>query len=431
MKKTSFVISIVLICSLLFSQVTALAYTPTFEVGAPNVCLMNPETGYVLYENRADEKISPASTCFLMVALVVADNMTDWSTAVTVRRADSDSLLGTGALVSNLQDGEQVTVEQLLHFLLISSYNDVALYLANRVAGSEETFVEMMNEEAASLGMEGTQYVSPVGLASEGQYTTVRDMIKLAKKVFANEALLEILSKPRYTVEKTNLSDERTLPNTNYMVDSYTSYYYKYMVGGKTGNGDEGRCLVSMASKDGENYLCAVARCPSDSRQEFSDTRNLFEWAFDNFRYKTIVSKGELVDLSVPVNYSWDVDRITLAAGETVKALLPKDADLSTIDYRATLKESYDATLKEGSVLGTAEIVFAGETIGAVPLVAPQTIEGSFVLRIWHYLQVIFGNWLVRIALLVAAVVFIVLTVIANVKAKRAREKKLRLKKRL
>ncbi len=431
MRKTSFLISIVLILSLLFSQVTALAYTPTFEVGAPNVCLMNPETGYVLYENRADEKISPASTCFLMVALVAVENLTDLSATVTIRTADASSLLGTGALVSNLQDGEEVTVEQLLHFLLISSYNDVALYLANRVAGSEETFVGLMNEEAAALGLENTRYVSAVGLTREGQYTSARDMVKLAKRVFENDTLLAILSKPRYTVEKTNLSGERTLPNTNYMVDSYTSYYYKRMVAGKTGNGDEGRCLVSLASREDENYICAVARCPSATRQEFTDTRNLYEWAFDNFQYKTIVTKGELVDLSVPVNYAWDVDRITLAAGETVKALLPKDADLSTVEYRAALQDSYDATLKEGSVLGTAEIVFAGETVGALPLVAPQTVEGSVVLRIWHVLQVVFGNWIVRIALLVALVAFIVLTVVANVKAKRAREKNLRLKKRL
>lgn len=431
MKKTTFVISIVLIAVLLFSQVTASAYTPTFEVIAPNVCLMNLDTGYVLYQKGEDERIAPASTCFLMVALVTAENLSDWSETVTIRKADSDSLLGTGALVSNLKDGEQVTVEQLLHFLLISSYNDVALYLANRVAGGEELFVELMNEKAAELGMSGTQYVTPVGLTREGQFTTVSDMMKLGKAAFANEALTAIMAKARFTVPATNLSGERILPNTNYMVDSYTSHYYKRMVAGKTGNGDEGRCLISTAARDGEHYLCAVARCPSDSRQEFTDTRNLYEWAFDSFRYKTVLSKGDLVDISVPVNYSWDVDEMTLCAGNTVTALLPKDADLSTVEYKATLNDAYDAPVKEGDVMGTADIVFAGETIGVVQLVASRSVDGSFVLRAWHVLSVVFGNWIVRIVLILLLIGFVAATVVANVRAKRARDKKLRLKKRL
>ncbi|MBP5618023.1 MAG: D-alanyl-D-alanine carboxypeptidase [Clostridia bacterium] len=431
MKKSAIVISVVLILTLLFSQGTALAYTPTFEVTAPNVCLMNLDTGYVLYQKGEEERIAPASTCFLMVALVTADNVSDWSGTVTIHKHDSDSLLGTGALVSNLKDGEEVTVEQLLNFLLVASYNDVALYLANRVAGSVDTFVGLMNEKAAELGMDGTQYVTPVGLTTEGQYTTVKDMMKLGKATFANEAILTLMSKSRYTVPATNLSEERILPNTNYMVDNYTNYYYKKLVAGKTGNGDEGRCLISEATYNGETYLCTVARCPSDARQEIQDTKNLYEWAFDNFRYKTVLTKGDLVDISVPVNFSWDVDEMTLCAGDTVTALLPKDADLSTVEYRETLSESYDAPIKEGDVLGTAEVVFAGERVGVVQLVASRTVEGSFVLRVWHFLSEVFGNWIVRAALIAAVVVFIVLTIVLNVRAKRARDKKLRLKKRL
>ena len=431
MKKTTFVISIVLILTLLFSQVTALAYTPTFEVAAPNACLMNLDTGYILYQKNADEQIAPASTCFLMVALVTADTISDWQSVVTIHKHDSDSLLGTGALVSNLKDGEQVTVEQLLHFLLVASYNDVALYLANRVAGSVDTFVGLMNEKAVELGMTGTRYVTPVGLTTEGQYTTVSDMIKLGKAAFTNDALTAIMAKARYTVPATNLTEERILPNTNNMVDNYTSHYYKTLVAGKTGNGDQGRCLVSLASRNGENYLCAVARCPSGERKEYQDTKSLYEWAFDNFRYKTVLTKGDLVDVSVPVNYSWDVDAMTLRAGDTVTALLPKDADLSTVEYKATLSDSYDAPIQEGDVLGTADIFFAGESIGVVQLVASRTVEGSFVLRVWSVVTWLFDLWIVRVALIVVLVGFVALTIALNVKAKRAREKKLRLKKRL
>ncbi len=432
MKKTPFVISIVLILTLVFSPLSALAYTPTFEVGAENALLINPDTGDILYSDGVDERILPASTVFLMVALVVCDNIADLSQTVEVDTAPRATLSGTGALVSNINDGERLTVDQLLHFLLISSYNDVALYLAEKVAGDVDTFVELMNERAKSLGMKDTQFVTPIGLNSVGQYTTVGDLYKLAKVVFANDHINEIMGKSRFTVNATNISGERILSNTNYMVDSYTSHYYKYMVAGKTGNGDEGRCLVSKATKDGTNYICIVARCSRETRQEFKDSRSLYDWAFNNFRYKTVITEGEMVPVSVPVELSWDRDSLTLAAGKTVIALLPKDADLSTIEYRAELiSDSVDAPVKKGDVLGTASIIFADETVGVVELVATENIEGSLVLRIWRFVNMIIGNIFVQILLVALAVGFVVLTVIANIKAKRARDKKLRLKKRL
>lgn len=432
MKKTCFVISIVLILTLVFAPCSALAYTPTFEVDGSNALLANPDTGDVLYSTGADDRILPASTVFLMVALVVCDNTADFNETVEVDTSPRATLSGTGALVSNIRSGEVLTVDQLMHFLLISSYNDVALFLAERVAGDVDTFVELMNERAQSLGMNDTHYVTPHGLNREGQYTTVNDMYKLAKAIFANEYLVGIMNQSRYTVPATNLSGERILPNTNYMVSSYTSYYYKYMVAGKTGNGDEGRCLVSIASKDGTSYICIVARCDASTRQEFQDTRNLYDWAFDSFQYKTIVTKGELVPVSVPVELSWDCDSLTLAAGDTVVALLPKDADLSTVEYRAELtRESFDAPIHNGDVFGTASIVFADETVGVVQLVASQTVEGSFVLRVWRFFRRIVTNVFVQIALVLLVVGFIALTIAVNIKAKRAREKKLRLKKRL
>ncbi len=432
MKKTSFVVSIVLILTLIFAPFSAFAYTPTFEVGAENALLINPDTGDIFYSAGVDEKIAPASTVFLMVALVVCDNVADMSQSVEVDTSPRATLSGTGALVSNIRDDEQLTYDQLMHFLLVSSYNDVALFLAEKVAGDTETFVELMNERAQSLGMNDTQFVTPIGLTSEGQYTTVNDLYKLAKAVFENDYLVEVMKKSRFSVTATNKSSDRILSNTNYMIDSYTSYYYKYMVAGKTGNGDEGRCLVSMATKDGVNFICIVARCASSTRQEFKDTKNLYEWAFNNFRYKTVVTKGEMVPVSVAVELSWDRDNLTLAAGETVIALLPKDADLSTIEYRAELiSETVDAPIKDGDVLGTVSIVFADEVIGVVELVATENIEGSFVLGVWRFINRIITNVFVQIALAVLAVGFIALTVAANVKAKREREKKLRLKKRL
>ncbi len=282
--------------------------------------------------------------------------------------------------------------------------------------------------------MDDTSFVTPVGLSEEGQYTTVNDLYVLSKTVFEIDHLSDIMAKSRYTVEPTNLtSSQRILPNTNSMLSAGSSYYYKYMVVGKTGNGDEGRCFASKATKDGETYICIVAKCDAkDSRDEFNTTLSLYKWAFNNFTYKTIVESGEFVPVSADIDLSWDKDNITLAAGNTVVALLPKDADMSTIEYIPELaKDVFDAPIKKGDVLGTASIVFANETIGIVQLVASEDIEGSAVLWVWRFIENIITNPFVLILLGLLLIGFIVLTVIANVKARKAREKRVRLKKRL
>ncbi len=433
MKKTAFIVSVVFILVSLFSVFSVSAYTPTFEVAANNALLVNVDTEDRVYAKNTDSRISPASTVFMMVALIVAERTDDLNEVVTVNTAATASLSGTGALVSLLKNGEQLTVEQLLHFLLISSYNDVALIFADHISGGADAFVTLMNDKAAILGMEHTRFASPTGLTRSDQYTTVDDMYRLAKAFFANKTLTDILAKARFKVEATNLSKARTLATSNLMSDPTSSYYYKYMVSGKTGNGDEGRCLVSLCEKEGQSYICLVFRCTDKStRQEFKDTKNLLNWIFDGFEYKTVVNEGDIVPVSAPIELSWDTDSMTLAAGSSVVALLPKDADLSTIEYKPQLsKATFDAPIKSGDVLGTASIVFADESIGTVELVATEDVDGSTVLRIWRFLKSIVTNIFFIIGAIVVAVGFIVLTVMANIKARRRREKKLRLKKRL
>lgn len=434
MRKTTFIISIVLILTIFASNFTALAYTPTFEVKAENVLLVNTNTDDVLYSKNADGKIMPTSLTYLMVALLTYESVSDLSTVVTVDKSVADELLGTGALVSDIKDGEQLTVDQLLHFMLISSYNDVALFLADYVSGSVDKFVSAMNNRAQSLGMDNTAFVTPIGLSKNGQYTTANDLYILSKTVFEIDHLADIMKKPRQTIDLTNLtSADRILVNTNFMLSAGSNYYYKYMVMGKTGNGDEGRCFASMATKDGETYICIVAKCADkNARNEFESTKNLYKWAFNNFTYKTIVEAGELVPVSADIAHSWEKDNITLSAGNTVVALLPKDADMSTIEYKAELaKETFNAPVKKGEVLGTASILFANETIGTVQLVASEDVEGSVVLLIWSFFENIFTNPVVLVLISLLIVGFIVLTVVVNIKAKKARDKRVRLKKRL
>lgn len=439
MKKTSITIIIsILLASFLYS-ITAVAYTPTFEVVSENVMLVNTDTGDVLYEKNISDRIYPASVSYLMNALVVCENVS-LDDVVTVKRDVVSRLSGTGAIVANLTDGEQISVRNLLACMLISSHNDAALVLACYVSDSPEQFIELMNNKAKSLGMTDTNYATTVGLFNEGQYTSVRDLYKLSTAAFANADIAEILSNSRYTVEATNKSSKRILTNTNRLIDRTTSHYYKYAVMGKTGTSDvSGRCVVSIADYEGAKYMCIIAGSPSDGkRDDFIDSANLYRWAFTGFEYKTVINQGEQVPISAEVDLSWEVDTITLTAGQSVIALLPKDADLSTVEYVAHLdKNVYDAPIKTGDVLGTADIYYFNPTlndsepVGTIDICAGEDVERGFVLLLWRWIDAVITNIFVVMAIVALIILFITLTIIANVKAKRERGKKLKLKKRL
>ncbi len=429
------IITVILLCSNLFVA----AYTPTFEVEANNALLVNIDTDEVVYSKNADERIYTASLSYLMNALVVCEKV-DFDEVVTVKGEVVNRLLGTNAIIANLKADEQITVGDLMRCMLISSHNDAALVLADYVAGDTDKFIKMMNDKAKALGLKNTNYSTAVGLFNEKQYTTTNDLFKVYMAAMKVDAIAEILSQTRYTVPATNKSASRLLSTTNRLIDRTTNYYYKYAVTGKTGNSDmSGRCIASTAECDGKRYVCILAGCSdADKRVDFADSISLYKWAYTSFEYKTVVAKGEQVSVSAEVDLSWDVDSITLTAGESVVALLPKDADLSTVEYVVTLdKEVFDAPIKKGDKMGTAKIYFSNpnnqdsEPLGEITLLAGQEVEGSVALMVWRWMKGIITNPFV-IAIIVAVIVlFIVMTIVANVKAKRERKKKLKLKKRL
>ncbi len=439
MKRISIALIIsILIASFLYSF-TAFAYTPTFDVASDSVMLINTDTGDILYEKNADKKIYPASVSYLMNAIIVCEN-SSLDDVVTIKKDIIQKLSGTGAIVANLTEGEEISVKDLLACMLISSHNDAALVLAYHVAGDADTFINMMNEKAIELEMKATNFSTTVGLHNDGQYTTVRDLYRLSSAAFSNSNISELLSTPRYTVEATNKHSKRILTNTNRLIDRTTSHYYKYALLGKTGTSEvSGRCLVSTAEYESTHYMCVIGGSSAEGeRSDFIDSSNLYRWAFTEFEYKTVINKGEQVPVSADVDLSWDVDSITLVAGESILALLPKDADLSTIEYIPHLdKKSYDAPIRSGDVLGTAEVYFSNpavnesQPIGTISICANENVDKSIVLHIWRIIEAIISNIFVIIALLIIVIGFVVLTVIANIKAKKERGKKLKLKKRL
>lgn len=409
--------------------VPTLAYTPTnFDVSAEGALLVSMDTGAILYSKNMHEKLYPASLTKIMTALLLLENTPDLDKEIiTVSPNVVKSLQGTDSSTAGLVAGEQLTARQMLYNLMLPSANDGALAIAEHVSGSIDAFVDLMNKRAAGLGMNDTHFANPHGLYNPNHYTTPYDIYLLTKAALSYSVFKEVVSTKRYSMPATNMTPAKTLSNSNMMIDASTAYYYQYASGVKTGFTDEaGRCLVSTATKDGYSYICVLMKSPdvvngAKVRLEFGDSKKLYEWAFNDFEYKSVVNTDSIVG-EVGVDMAWDVDHVSLVPESSFSSIIPKKADASTVTLDVTLNsQKVDAPVQQGQVMGTAKIMFAGEQIGTVNVVAAEGVQRSKILYGVRLLKDAMNSvWarLILIILIAAIIVFIIACILMNVRRK-------------
>ena len=439
-KKTiSLIISIFLICIIFATPVAA--YKPsTFTLSAEGALIANVDTDAVIYEKNADQKLYPASLTKIMTAVVVLDECADpENTIVTCNKDTLDLLLGTDSSVFNLVGGEQLPALELLYILLVHSANDAANALAEHFGGTLPGFVDKMNAKAKELGMTNSHFMNPHGLHDDNHYTTPRDMYTLTKHALKNETFKKIFGTVRHTVPATNMTPHtRILATTVFIQDPNTSMantYYRPVDGGKTGYTDPaGRCLVTFAEEDGITYVCVVMKCPVTNaagakvRYEFAETRQLYEWVFNEFEYRQVYDTATPVGES-PVELSMDTDTVAIALKNPVNAVVPKAAETSSFKVEVELfKEYAEAPIALGQELGTATVKYAGETIDTVPVVAITAVEKSGMLAFVKGITDFFSGSLFAIIILVIVLLivgFILYVIISNrIRRKRRRNRR-------
>nr|MDD6334950.1 D-alanyl-D-alanine carboxypeptidase [bacterium] len=251
--------------------------------------LIDNHTGDVLFEKDADAKRYPASTTKLMTALLALE-LTSPLDMVTADKACLD--ISADSTKIALQPGEVLSMEELLYGLLVSSGNDCANAIAVYVAGSVPAFIDMMNQRAKELGMDGTHYVNAHGLHDDEHYTTARDMAKLAQQLQQFELFCTIVKTAKHTIPATNLSAARTLITTNHLLRGTEGnrYYYEPCTGIKTGyTTPAGGCLVASAQKDGMDLLAVLLKDVQATKWATATT--LFEYGFNNYRTINIMEE--------------------------------------------------------------------------------------------------------------------------------------------
>ena len=371
----------------------------SFEVDFSTYCeallLINQDTGITVYEKNADKRLEPASMTKVMTYLVVCDQVEDLeNTYTTISQNVITELLGTGSSVSGVIAGEELSIYELLNLMMVPSGNDAALALAEYVGdGDVQKFVDLMNEKAQELGCQDTHFMNPHGLHDEQHYTTARDMAIITQAAMKEPYFMEITNQVYYTLRATNKSSQpRTVYTTNRMINQNADggqYYYRYCRGIKTGSHDEaGYCVVTTAVREdlGYSYLCVAMHCPEYTESgeynvhgEMIDSKNLYQWAFNNLSLKTILESGSVVG-EVGLEYAWEKDTVQVLASQSFSTILPDSVDASSIVVKTELPETIEAPVKKGTVLGTATLSYAGEELTTVDLVAAETVERSELL---------------------------------------------------
>ena len=328
--------------------------------------LMDKETGQVLYEKNADERLPIASVTKIMVLLIAVEEIKSGNLSFSDTAVCSDYAGSMDGSVIWLTAGEEMSAGDLIKSIVIASANDACVMLCEHIAGSESAFVERMNKKAAELKMTGTNFVNCVGYDDKEHYSTARDVAKMAaelrKYTYYDEFLLTRLDSVR-----TGTSAETQLLNTNKLVDNYSG-----ITGLKTGTTDNaGYCLCASAKRRGMELISVVLGCKSDE-ERFDSAESLLDYGFEDFETVTLrPDTAELLEVKVEGGVKKTVD--TRFSGVT-DVILPKGSS-SLIEYHYSRTETVSAPVEKGQLLGFVTMTSGETVIGTAKIVAAEEIE--------------------------------------------------------
>lgn len=348
------------------------------EVSAKAAIVYNGETGEVLFEKNADERLPMASTTKIMSALIVLEQ-DDLDEKFTV---DSTAIMTEGSSMG-LQKGDKVSLRDLACGMLLPSGNDAANAAAVRVAGSVEAFVGLMNERAATMGLENTHFVTPSGLDdyTDEHYSTARDMAVLAAEAMKNDSFREICGSQKVKLSFGDPPYDRWLTNTNKLLK------HSGITGIKTGFTDKARrCLVSSCMREGCELICVTLNDPDDWR----DHTALFDYVF---------SQIEQTKLK-PIENSLYTDT---ADGRKVRCIVPDMVITLSNDGAARAQSSVYlpqfvyAPISRGDKVGEVVYSLDGKELGRRNITAAEDIpvmktEMSLPRRLWLRLRRAVGS---------------------------------------
>lgn len=448
-KKCGGFLAFLLIFAVIFQFSTAFTVNAAFvadvdTVYSEGVYMVNLDTDITVYKKNENRRYYPASITKIMTAVIVMENCPSLDEKVSITHYAFDEFWGTDTNKWEVSDAAfeagqtNITYRDCLYGLMVASGCEAANILALNIAGSIEGFTDMMNAKAKELGCLDTHFSDAHGLWEAENYTTPYDMYLITRYAYDNvPGFMEICDTTSYSFPPNSANpDGYTKYNTNALISPSSDFYLDYAHGVKTGsmpnyvdeNGthDGFRCLVSTAQKNGYTYMLVTMQAPYkidgvSGNFPAEDHKNLYEWAMDNFVYQTVVEESEICK-EIDVEQG-EENRLQLITEEGFSTLLPRDiaeamaaGDNGAIEKKVTLM--YDeiiAPVSKGELMGTMDVVYQGETIASIRLVAARSVERSQVAYIMDRAKsLVDTSWFVPLLILLGvllAALFVLLTI--------------------
>lgn len=343
------------------------------EIQSPSVILLEPQTGQILYEKNADERRHPASVTKVMTLLLTFEQIGSGKMSLNDVVTVSEHAASMGGSQCFFEPGETQTVEDMIKCIVIASGNDAAVAMGEHIAGSEEAFVQKMNEKAAELGMENTHFENACGLDAENHLTTARDIAIMSRELITKyPAVFDYSGIWMDTITHVTRRGESEfgLSNTNKLLKAYP-----YCTGLKTGYTSEaGFSISATAERDGIGLLAVVMGAPTKDIRN-SEVCKLFDYGFANC---TLYQDAAVLEDAVvcPVQGGRQDTVTVIPEKNSYTYLMTAGQTAEQITKECRFSE-LTAPIQEGDVIGEAVYYYDGERIGAVPLLAGESVDAK------------------------------------------------------
>ena len=352
------------------------------DLSCESAILISQDTGEVLYEHNAHEKLRPASVTKVMTILLIMEEIDSGRLSYSDKISCSEKASSMGGSQIWLDTREELTVDEMLKAICVVSANDCTVAMAEHIAGSEEMFVNRMNERAKELGMNDTTFKNCHGIDEDGHETSSYDIAVMSRELLRNHPSITKYT----TIWMDSLRDGKSeLVNTNKLIRNYQG-----ATGLKTGSTSLALFnLSASATRDDLSLIAVIMRAPS-TKERFSCAKKLLDYGFSTFKYKKFAEKDVEV-MNVPINKGV-VSEVSVKYADTSGKIMNKKSE-GNVEQEIIINDNISAPIEAGQVLGRVEFKVDGEAVASVDLVAENEVGklniftmGKRILKKWFYL---------------------------------------------
>lgn len=377
------VVAFILILVLLIPGVTFAEDDPTPNAGSS--ILMEVSTKTILYEKNKDSQVAVASLTKMMAQILILEAIESGNLTWDEQVKASSNAAGYGGTQIYLQPGEMMSVRDLMKGITMASANDATVVLAERIAGSEEAFVKMMNEKAQKLGLKNTNFMNPTGLDEDNHYSSAYDMALIAIELLKHDEILEFSSVYEDYLRK-DTPNKFWLVNTNKLVR-----FYDGADGLKTGFTDNAGYTMAVTAKRNDMRLIAIVLGEAVSKVRNQETTSLLDYGFNLYKVQVIKKQGDVIK-------TVDLNKATKSKVDVVL-----DSDITVLSKKSDTEKSYTEKitidevklpLKKKQVIGNIEIYDGTNKIGSYPLVVNEAVKKKNIFKLFldNLKDIVVGN---------------------------------------